>query len=207
MSFLLSNKGLFFFLALFIFNFLFFWPFFFWILFNNRPYPTTHFYTSFLLQEHEITISIDDVLRKISLLNVKNPSFLVILFKFEDLMNDVLLIEISNIYLHNLIKIANLLARIGYRYGKCAFQLSKSTPGYHLSEVTSVFIHPHSHFSSMTISWGHFMYAILNNKTINLASVIYMAIFFILLLLASFLFIIFLWSPKYISFRWYYRHQ
>lgn len=52
------------------------------------------------------------------------------------------------------------------------------SPCHHLNDIMNAYFHPFSCSSLVTLSQGHFLYAIMNSETINISYMIYKTIFF-----------------------------
>lgn len=85
-----------------------------------------------------------------SLLNVKEPSSLIISFRFENLPYPFFNSQFSLVTKCDISKMANQLVRLDHTYFRGALTIKKDVSGRHLSDVISVVIHPCLHHHIVT---------------------------------------------------------
>lgn len=86
---------------------------------------SSDFSTNIVLKRHWCTFSWDDIVELLSLSNVKDTSFLIISFKFENLTKNYLHNKFSLVNECNLIDMENQLVRLEHSYVGSAFTVNK----------------------------------------------------------------------------------
>lgn len=113
-----------------------------------------------------------------SLLDVHDNYFLILPFEYDNISNGKFPNEFWNISSRNINAMATLLTSPNHRYVRCVLNISAVVLGQNLNDIVSTYVHPYSHTSYVTLTWGHFLVAILNGETIDLDDMIYMTIIF-----------------------------
>lgn len=97
------------------------------LYYTITTYHTHPFCTTFFLRRHEVIFSRDNIIMILSLPNVHDSSFPIILFKFENLLRSEFQAEFHNISSCNIIEMFDLLVGPNHRYDIGAFRMSLST--------------------------------------------------------------------------------
>lgn len=102
---------------------------------TQSPYCSTNFSTTLVLRGKSFTFSIDDILRILSLPDVKDPSFPSSLFAFKNLTSLKLCFKFSFIAKGNISSIADQLVGLFHTYSGGALTINKDVPSFHLNNV------------------------------------------------------------------------
>lgn len=113
--------------------------------FFRECYDATEFSTNLILKGETYKFSKDHIVRLLSLLDVKEPSFPIIPFKFKNLTFAFFRTELSLVVEHDILKIVYQLVLSGHSYGGGSLTINIFFSSHLLNYVVMAVIHPYLH--------------------------------------------------------------